>query len=200
MYGFELSRAIEEVVERPKTTSYVDVSDILGRDNVKDDLVSIILGKGTKKEKCPRVISLVGMGDYAMWKPFGDALKSCGSQSSRILVTTHKDKVAKMMKSTSTIKLEELFEEDCWSVLSKIAFFDKDPKQCEQLENLGRQISKKCKGLPLVAKTLGNLMQFKKSREEWQNVLDSNLWELEDVERGPFTTTKCIFSNEKIRH
>ena len=53
MYGFELSKAIEEVVERPKTTSYVDVSDILGRDKVKDDLVSILLGKGTEKEKCP---------------------------------------------------------------------------------------------------------------------------------------------------
>ena len=124
--------------------------------------------------------------DYAMWKPFRDALKSCGSQSSRILVTTRNDKVAKMMESTNTIKLEELSEENCWSVFSKIAFSDKDPKQCEQLEDLGRQISKKCKGLPLAAKTLGSLMHFKKSREEWKNVLDSNLWELEDVERGLF--------------
>ncbi|KAL4636490.1 hypothetical protein ACB092_03G012800 [Castanea dentata] len=268
MYGFELSRAIEEVVERPKTTSYVDVSDILGRDKVKDELVSIILGKGTEKEKCPHVISLVGMGgmgkttlaqlafnhhevmdhfeeriwvcvsepfdqcrvakaivealgvrdfkttelqsllekicelirgkkfflvfddvwteDYAMWKPIRDALKSCGSQSSKILVTTRKGKVAKMMESANTIKLEELSEEDCWLVFSKIAFFDKDPKQCEQLEVLGKQISKKCKGLPLAAKALGSLMHFKKSKEEWKNVLDSNLWELEDVERGLF--------------
>ncbi|XP_023910093.2 putative disease resistance protein RGA3 [Quercus suber] len=268
MYGFELCKAIEEVVERPKTTSYVDVSDILGRDKVKDDLVSIILGKGTEKEKYPHVISLVGMGgmgkttlaqlafnhhevkdyfekkiwvcvsepfdqcrvakaivealagadpkitelqsllekcceliggkkcffvfddvwteDYAMWKPFRDALKSSGSQSSRILVTTRKDKVAKMMESTNTIKLEELSEEDCWSVFSKIAFSDKNPKQCEQLEDLGRQISKKCKGLPLAAKTLGSLMHFKKSREEWKNILDSNFWKLEDIERGLF--------------
>ncbi|KAM3704522.1 hypothetical protein ACJW31_03G011100 [Castanea mollissima] len=268
MYGFELSRAIEEVVERPKTTSYVDVFDILGRDRVKDHLVSILLGKGTEKEKLPHVISLVGMGgmgkttlaqlafnhhevmdhfeeriwvcvsepfdqckvakaivealgvhdfnttelqsllekiceliggkkfflvfddvwteDYAMWKPIRDALKSCGSQSSKILVTTRKGKVAKMMESANTIKLEELSEEDCWLVFSKIAFFDKDPKQCEQLEVLGKQISKKCKGLPLAAKTLGSLMHFKKSREEWKNILDSNVWELEDVKRGLF--------------
>uniref|UniRef100_A0A7N2L613 Uncharacterized protein n=1 Tax=Quercus lobata TaxID=97700 RepID=A0A7N2L613_QUELO len=268
VYGFELSKAIEEVVERPKTTSYVDVSDILGREKVKDDLVSIILGEGTEKQKRPHVISLVGMGgmgkttfaqlafnhhevkdhfekriwvcvsepfdqcrvakaivealgvhdsnttelqslldticelirgkkiflifddvwteDYAMWKPFRDALKNCGSQSSRILVTTRKDKVAKMMESANTIKLEELSEEDCWLVFSKIAFVDEDPKQCEQLEDVGKKISKKCKGLPLAAKTLGSLMHFKKSREEWNNVLDSNFWELEDIERGLF--------------
>ncbi|XP_075656992.1 putative disease resistance protein RGA3 [Castanea sativa] len=282
MCGFELSRAIEEVVERPKTTSYVDVSEILGRDKVKKDLVSILLGKGTEKEKHPNVISLVGMGgigkttiaqlayndqkvqahfeikvwvcvsdpfdqckvgkeilesverqckvgkeslesverqspnltalqslldrfcdkvqgkkvflvfddvwteDYAKWKPFRDALKNCGSQSSRILVTTRKDQVAKMMESANTIKLNELSEEDCWLLFSKIAFFDKDPQQREQLEDFGRQISKKCKGLPLAAKTLGSLMRFKKSREEWRNVLNNNLWELEDVERGLF--------------
>ncbi|XP_075657813.1 putative disease resistance protein RGA3 [Castanea sativa] len=210
------------------------MSDILGRDKVKDELVSIILGKGTEKEKCPHVISLVGMGSMgkttlaqlafnhhevkdhfedriwvcvsepfdqcrvakaivealgvhqALLKPFRDALKNCGSQSSRILVTTRKDKVAKMMESANTIKLEELSEEDCWLVFRKIAFSDKDPKQCEQLEVFGRQISKKCKGLPLAAKTLGSLMHFKKSIEEWKNVLDSNLWELEDVERGLF--------------
>ncbi|XP_030956769.1 disease resistance protein RGA2-like isoform X2 [Quercus lobata] len=62
MYGFELSRPIQEVIERPKTTSYVDVSEILGRDKVKNDLVSALLGKGTEKDKHPHVISLVGMG------------------------------------------------------------------------------------------------------------------------------------------
>ena len=124
--------------------------------------------------------------DYAMWKPFRDALKSC-SRSSRILVTTRKDKVAKMMEAY-TIKLNELSEEDCWLVFSKIAFFDKDPQECEQLEDFGRRISKKCKGLPLAAKTLGSLMRFKKSRKEWRNVLNNNLWELEDVERGLFAS------------
>ena len=279
VYGFELSSPIEEVVERPKTTSHVDVSEILGRENFKNDLVSILLDESTEKGIHPHVISLVGMGgigkttlaqlayndqevqahfdikvwvcvsdpfdqckvakeilesverqckvggksverqspnftalqslldeicdkvqgkkfflvlddvwteDFATWKPFRDALKSCGFQVCRIFVTTRKDQVAKMMESANTIKLEELSEEDCWLVFSKIAFFDKDRRECEQLEDFGRQISKKCKGLPLAAKTLGSLMRFKKSREEWRNVLNNNLWELEDVGRGLF--------------
>ncbi|XP_075657872.1 putative disease resistance protein RGA3 [Castanea sativa] len=265
-YEFVLTRGNEEV-ERPRTTSFVDVSEILGRDKVRDDLVSILLGKGSEEVRNPHVISLVGMGgigkttlaqlayndnevqahfeikvwvcvsdpfdqckvakeilesiegqsplttlqslldricdkvrgkkfflvfddmwteDFAKWEPFRDALKNCGSQSSKVLVTTRKDEVAWMMESANMIKLQELLEEDCWSMFSKIAFFDKDPQQCEQLEDLGRQISKKCKGLPLAAKTLGSLMRLKKSTDDWKNVLNSNLWELEYVERGLF--------------
>uniref|UniRef100_A0A2N9GZ06 Rx N-terminal domain-containing protein n=1 Tax=Fagus sylvatica TaxID=28930 RepID=A0A2N9GZ06_FAGSY len=61
MYGFDLTRAIGEV-ERPKTTSFVDVSEIRGRDEVRDKLVSILLGKGNEEERTlhPHVISLVG--------------------------------------------------------------------------------------------------------------------------------------------
>ncbi|KAL0006432.1 hypothetical protein SO802_013993 [Lithocarpus litseifolius] len=283
MYGFELSRAIE-VVERPKTTSFVDVAKILGRDEVRKDLVSILLGEvSQKEERSPYVISLVGMGgigkttlaqlaynevkthfdmkvwvcvsdsfnkykiameilesiqykspkmtapqslsefeilefldsqspnmtalqtlleticrkvegkkfflvlddvwneDSTMWEPFKLALK-CVASGSRILVTTRKTRVAEIMESVSIINLKELSKEDCWLVFSKIAFFDRDSNQREQLEGLGRQIVEKCKGLPLAAKTLGSLMRFKRSIQEWKSVLDSNLWELEDAE------------------
>ena len=60
-YGFELNRDTD-VVERPKTTSLVDVSDILGRDKYRDDLVSKLMGEGSEGERRPYVISLVGMG------------------------------------------------------------------------------------------------------------------------------------------
>ncbi|KAM3704495.1 hypothetical protein ACB098_03G007900 [Castanea mollissima] len=263
MYGFELTRgAAQGFVERPKTTSFVDVSDICGRDKVMDDLVSILLGKGVKEEEqSPLVFSLVGMGgigktslaqvaynhdqvkdhfdnriwvcvsepfdqctvakaiiqalggvdpnitelqsllekicelimekkfflilddvwteDDTKWVPFKEAFK-CGSQGSRILVTTRKERVADKIGSVKIINLEVLSEEDCWLIFKKIAFFNKDPTLCQQLENLGRKIAKKCKGLPLAAKTLGSLMRFKNSKEEWKSVLESSWWQLED--------------------
>uniref|UniRef100_A0A2N9GG21 NB-ARC domain-containing protein n=1 Tax=Fagus sylvatica TaxID=28930 RepID=A0A2N9GG21_FAGSY len=231
-YGFELNKGpSHEVAERPKTTSFVDVSEICGRDNVKVDLVNILLGKGSEEERSPICHLLSGVAkaiiqeiggihftcdditeletllrhiqeliqkkkfflvlddvwteDHKKWEPFSKAFKQLeSSQNSRILVTTRKIRVAKIMGSTSTrmINLEVLSEENCWLVFSKIVFSDKDPKQCEQLEDLGKQIAKKCKGLPLAAKTLGSLLRFMQSREQWNNVLDSNLWELEDVE------------------
>ena len=63
-----------------------------------------------------------------------------------------------MVYSVCTINLEVLSKEDCWSIISKIAFFEKDGKQREQLEYLGRELANNCKGLPLAAKTLGSLM------------------------------------------
>uniref|UniRef100_A0A2N9GFW4 Rx N-terminal domain-containing protein n=1 Tax=Fagus sylvatica TaxID=28930 RepID=A0A2N9GFW4_FAGSY len=106
-YGFELTTRgnASEVVERPKLPSFVDVSKICGRDNVRDDLrEASYWGRVVKKKEAP------------MSSPY------------------------------------------------KIAFFGKDPEKCEQLEDLGRQIAKKCKGLPLAAKTLGSLMRFKRSK------------------------------------
>ncbi|XP_050273436.1 putative disease resistance protein RGA3 [Quercus robur] len=268
MYKFVLTRENEEF-ERPKTTSFVDVSDILGRDKVRDDLVRILLGESGEEERNPHVISLVGMGgigktalaqlgfnhcqvkahfdtriwvcvsepfdqckvaraiiqafvfgggdsnvtelqslleqicelikgrkcflvfddvwteDSTLWEPFRLALQN-GAPGSKILITTRKNIVAKMMGSTYMINLEVLSDKDCWLVFSKIALCDKNFEECKQLEHIGRKIAKKCKGLPLAAKTLGSLMRFKKSIEQWEMVLCSRLWEFEDVERGLF--------------
>jgi flagellar biosynthesis GTPase FlhF len=63
VFGFDLTRQLEVVpVDRPKTTSFVDASNIIGRDNNKANLLSSLLDKGSQEERKPRVISLVGMG------------------------------------------------------------------------------------------------------------------------------------------
>ena len=69
-------------------------------------------------------------------------------------------------------------------MFSKIAFSNKDLHQCRDLEELGKQLAKMCKGLPPAAKSLGSHMHGKRSKEEWEIVLHSSLWELEDIEKG----------------
>uniref|UniRef100_A0A2N9IBB8 AAA+ ATPase domain-containing protein n=1 Tax=Fagus sylvatica TaxID=28930 RepID=A0A2N9IBB8_FAGSY len=95
------------------------------------------------------------------WEPFKLAL-NCGAQGSKILVTTRNERVARMVDSASIANLNKLSEDECWLIISKLAFVGRDEKQCEQLEDLGRKLANKCKGLPLAAKTLGSLMQNKK--------------------------------------
>ncbi|XP_050280265.1 putative disease resistance RPP13-like protein 1 [Quercus robur] len=87
-----------------------------------------------------------------------------------------------MMESALTINLEVLSDEDCWLIFSKIAFSNEE--ELKYLEDLGRKLAIKCNGLPLVAKTLGSLMHNKRNREQWNKILDSHMWELEDIEKG----------------
>ena len=108
--------------------------------------------------------------DHKKWEFFENAFKG-GAQGSTILITTRNEEVVKIMGSAYTINLEVLSKEGCWLMISKIAFFGRDPKQCKQLEDLGRQLANKCKGLPFAIKTSRGFMCFKKSREQWNNVL-----------------------------
>ena len=78
--------------------------------------------------------------------------------------------------------MEVLSDEDCWFIFSKIAFSNEE--ELKYLEDLGRKLAIKCNGLPLVAKTLGSLMHNKRNREQWNKILDSHMWELEDIEKG----------------
>ncbi|KAL5570343.1 hypothetical protein UlMin_026918 [Ulmus minor] len=131
------------------------------------------------------VLDDVWTKDYRKWEPFEEALRK-GAPGSRVLVTTRKTEVAQMMRAKSNmITLEGLSEEFCWTIFSRLAFSSGDERV--ELEQIGRQILKKCQGLPLVAKTLGSLMSFKEpTREDWNGVLKSELWEFTEIKDEVF--------------
>ena len=101
------------------------------------------------------------------------------------------------------ITLEELSEEHCWLIFKRRAFFDREEEECNQLEEIGQKFARKAKGSPLVAKTLGSHMYFKKTKTQWEDALHSDLWQSKDVKKifTPFllsyydlsATKKCCF-------
>ncbi|XP_044496548.1 putative disease resistance protein RGA3 [Mangifera indica] len=88
------------------------------------------------------------------------------------------------MNSINIINVSELSDEENWSLFRKLALSERPPDEYENLEEIGREIVKKCKGLPLATITIGRLLQFKKSKEQWQRVLGSELWKAKNVEKG----------------
>ncbi|GAY69103.1 hypothetical protein CUMW_269450 [Citrus unshiu] len=167
--------------ERVRTTSLIDEGEVCGRVDEKNELLSKLLCESSEQQKGLHVISLVGLGgiddvcdgDYNKWEPFFLSLKN-GLHGSKILVTTRNESVARMMGSTNIIFIEQLTEEECWLLFKQLAFSGRSFEDCEKLEPIGRKIAPKCKGLPLAANVIGNLLRSK----------NSEVWKVEEIGQG----------------
>ena len=102
---------------------------------------------------------------------------SVGLQGSKIIVTTHNGEVARVMRSIRIHQFGRLSPEDYWSLFSKHAFENGDSSPHPKLEEIGKEIAKRCKGLPLAAKTLGSALFSELRVEEWENLLNSEIWD-----------------------
>ncbi|KAG6402574.1 hypothetical protein SASPL_134771 [Salvia splendens] len=114
------------------------------------------------------------------WFVLRDVL-SCGSAGSSVVVTTRQKKVADIMTTLPCHCLEGLSDEHCWALLQQRAFGPNE-EVSPQLETIGKQIVKKCAGVPLAATTLGGIVRFKRKEEEWIYVRDNDIWKLSPEE------------------
>ncbi|XP_047981421.1 putative disease resistance protein RGA3 isoform X3 [Salvia hispanica] len=110
------------------------------------------------------------------WFELRDIL-SCGSVGSSVIVTTRQKKVADIMRTLPCHHPRGLSDEHCWALLQQRAFVPRE-EVSPQLEIIGKQIVKKCAGVPLAATTLGGILRFKRIEEEWIHVRDSEIWKL----------------------
>ncbi|CAD6336124.1 unnamed protein product [Miscanthus lutarioriparius] len=90
---------------------------------------------------------------------------------SKIIATTRSVKVAKLMNGSLTIELGALPDNYCWELFRAKAF--PYGKVDVDKESTGRQIVKKCRGMPLAAISLGYLCR---TTNEWKAILDSDIW------------------------
>ncbi|XP_011045059.1 PREDICTED: putative disease resistance protein RGA3 [Populus euphratica] len=161
------------------------LEDLMGSAPNLNELQTLLkhVQESIRGKKFLLVLDDVWNEDSTKWEQLKDSLK-CGLPGSGILVTTRKKNVASSMGSSpiDILELGILSTEECWSLFSQFACFEKTSREYDNLEDIGRQIAAKCKGLPLAAKTLGSLLRFKRSRAEWESVLNSHVWEIEEAE------------------
>ncbi|XP_054812030.1 putative disease resistance RPP13-like protein 1 [Prosopis cineraria] len=101
-----------------------------------------------------------------------------GASGSKILVTTRDKKVASAMVSVEVHRIALLNEEDGWKLFEEHAFKNNDASSCSSLQAIGKKIVEKCDGLPLAIKSLGGLLQTKFSEKYWNEILESEIWQL----------------------
>lgn len=61
-------------------------------------------------------------------------------------------------------------EKDSWELFVKHAFNIANPYDHPKVGEIGKQIVRKCNGLPLAVKSLGILLSHQSKLEEWENI------------------------------
>ncbi|PHT62809.1 hypothetical protein T459_33340 [Capsicum annuum] len=167
---FDLGRKIET---RTPSTSVVE-SDVFGRQNDIEKLIDRLTSTEAS-EKNLTVLSIIGMGGMREWNDLRNIFVQ-GDIGSKIIVTTRKESVALMMR-TEQISMDTLSIDDSWSLFKRHAFENMDPMEHPELEEVGKQIVSKCKGLPLALKTLAGMLRSESEVEGWRRILRSEIWD-----------------------
>lgn len=132
--------------------------------------------------------------DQDEWEKLQYPLKS-GAEGSKIIVTTRSIKVATIVSTISPYTLKALDDDDCWTLFNKRAFSDGEPDNYPNLLEIGKQIVKKCRGVPLAAKILGSLMRFQREESGWSYVLESELWSLDRGENRILSALRLSYNH-----
>ncbi|KAG6469328.1 hypothetical protein ZIOFF_074041 [Zingiber officinale] len=98
---------------------------------------------------------------------------------SKVIVTTRSLSIAKNIGSVEAIVLGSLDEISYWELFKQYAFGSSKPEEHPELADIGRSIALKLKGLPLAAKTVGNLLGSNMNPDHWRTIMKSEVWELQ---------------------
>ncbi|GER52617.1 disease resistance protein RGH3, partial [Striga asiatica] len=105
------------------------------------------------------------------------------NDGSRVLITTRPSKVALQLDGPDYFQMPFLNLDESWNLLQRCVFGE---EQHPELEEIGKNIARNCRGLPLSIVVIGGLLaKSEQTQENWQHVLEnlSSTVNLEEDER-----------------
>ncbi|XP_060974641.1 putative disease resistance protein At3g14460 [Cannabis sativa] len=107
-----------------------------------------------------------------------------GAQGSKIIVTTRSEKVASIVGTVRFQHLDVLKEEACFQLFVKIVSGNENFTTTDShLGRIGKEVVKKCKGLPLAVKAIASLLRFTHVKE-WKRIAKSDILDLQVGEKN----------------
>jgi hypothetical protein len=116
-----------------------------------------------------------------------------GARGSRILVTTHSEKVANITYTIKPYLLKGLDEHKSWSLFKQMTFEKGQELENPRIVAIGKEIVKKCVGVPLAIRTMGSLLYFKNSETEWLSFKNNELSKISQRENDIVPTLKLSY-------
>nr|CAD1828958.1 unnamed protein product [Ananas comosus var. bracteatus] len=144
------------------------------------DAVATCLVRIFSQKRFLLVLDDVWNEDQNKWKELNVVFKD-SKKGSKVLVTTRSEKVAEIMKTVEPHRVKGLSYNDCWTLFKRRAFKEGEENDYPSLVAIGKQIVKKCGGVPLAANALGSMMRFKSRTEDaWSAIRDNEIWSLKE--------------------
>ncbi|KAJ0483784.1 putative virus X resistance protein-like, coiled-coil [Helianthus annuus] len=116
------------------------------------------------------------------WENLVRPFHSC-APGSRIIMTTRKEELLKNLHFGHLDSLKSLSHEDALSLFALHALGVENFNSHTTLKPYGEGIVKKCAGLPLALKAIGRLLGTRTNVEDWEDVLNSEIWNLENSDK-----------------
>ncbi|KAK4402391.1 putative late blight resistance proteinR1A-10 [Sesamum angolense] len=118
------------------------------------------------------LIVMDDMWDTEIWDAARRSFPDDGN-GSRVLLTTRISDVAEYANSCSSYHMHFLNEEDSWNLLCRKVFGE---GACPlELEEIGKEIARKCGGLPLSIVVIGGLLSKTSTTQEYWRSVSNNL-------------------------
>ncbi|GJN23954.1 hypothetical protein PR202_gb11655 [Eleusine coracana subsp. coracana] len=151
---FHLGRIAEAVVSQFEGTA--SASGYNSLQSLYNELEIISSGKN-----CLIVLDDLWESDIEMLRKLKLMLRCVNKGSLKVIVTTRNEEIAQEISTVCTYKLRPLSDENCWTVFKQTAFLRIDDEDLRVLEAVGKDIAKKCKGLPLAAHAIASMLHNK---------------------------------------
>ncbi|XP_074279448.1 putative disease resistance protein RGA3 [Silene latifolia] len=168
--NFTILRILNEMLEYV-TSNKGNLSNI--------DAIINKLQENLKNKKYLLVLDDVWCDNQELWNSLKNALQRIGGlPGCLILVTTRLIEVTTRSQAVYTHSLRELSEEEGWALLKQRVSVGGTEPNFSSLEEIGKKIVEKCKGVPLAIKAIRGILQSKQLPSEWELIEKSEIWDL----------------------
>ncbi|KAK8361138.1 hypothetical protein V6Z12_A03G018700 [Gossypium hirsutum] len=130
-----------------------------------------------EKDQIKYLLVLDDVWDVKKWEDLKLCLKGISTNGGNgVIVTTRKEDVASTVQALSDQRHQpgRLEDEECWSIIKQLALTPSP--MSHDLEAIGKEIAKQCRGLPLLAKVIGGTMSKERSHRTWLGIQKSGVW------------------------
>ncbi|KAJ1389709.1 P-loop containing nucleoside triphosphate hydrolase [Sesbania bispinosa] len=190
---FDVKRLVLEIIKAMQGTDVVDAH------NKSFDQLQNLLREGLCGRNFLLVLDDVWNEDYREWLQLRNLLVGTHDKDNKfgnkIITTTRSDKVASIMGNVYKHNLKYLPEEDCLKLFVKCAFPAGEEKKHPRLLEIGKDIARKCQGLPLAVVSLGYLLYSKPGENEWKKIRDSEIWKMNQQDDGILAALKLSYNH-----